>query len=244
MRRKLMVALVVALFFTPYMAVAQCYTIGCRSFSQSIGTAPSIVQSQSFGIGGVSSVAMTSSVTSGNILVAALYAGIPSATVTFTHTKGGAGSMLASATLATDGDTVAVACGTITSSGSDTVSFLVNGTSAGIIGVLYEVANGTCTQDVTAVSSNTGAATSCTSGPMTTSTSNDLLIGACGLDATNTTAVAAGSGWSGGLNAAFNGSFVFMMSEYQIGSSPGSFTATSGTIIPEEQATVLVALKP
>jgi hypothetical protein len=30
-----MVALVVALFFTPYMAVAQCYTIGCRAFSQS-----------------------------------------------------------------------------------------------------------------------------------------------------------------------------------------------------------------
>jgi hypothetical protein len=30
-----MVALVVALLFTPYMAVAQCYTIGCRAFSQS-----------------------------------------------------------------------------------------------------------------------------------------------------------------------------------------------------------------
>jgi hypothetical protein len=30
-----MVALLVALFFTPYMAVAQCYTIGCRSFNQS-----------------------------------------------------------------------------------------------------------------------------------------------------------------------------------------------------------------
>jgi hypothetical protein len=32
-----MVALIVALFFTPYMAVAQCYTIGCRSFTQSSG---------------------------------------------------------------------------------------------------------------------------------------------------------------------------------------------------------------
>jgi hypothetical protein len=32
------VALIVALFFTPYWAVAQCYTIGCRSFSQSTST--------------------------------------------------------------------------------------------------------------------------------------------------------------------------------------------------------------
>jgi hypothetical protein len=35
-----MVALLVALFFTPYMAVAQgCWTIGCRTFSQSTSTA-------------------------------------------------------------------------------------------------------------------------------------------------------------------------------------------------------------
>jgi hypothetical protein len=34
-----MVALIVALFFTPYMAVAQgCWTIGCRTFTQSAGT--------------------------------------------------------------------------------------------------------------------------------------------------------------------------------------------------------------
>jgi hypothetical protein len=210
------------------------------------GSAPSIVQSKSTGTGGsTGSLALTSSVTAGNVLLATIYGGSAASTLTFTDSLGNTATMIASTSLATDDDTVAIACAPVATSGSDTLTFKINGSSGLVLANIYEVHNstGACTQDVTAVHLNTTGATACNSGSMTTSTANDLLIGAGGLDGTQTTTIAAGSGWSGGLNAGNTG-HPLLLGEYQIATSPGSFTATSGTIASEEQATVMVALKP
>jgi hypothetical protein len=237
-----MVALIVALFFTPYWAAAQCYQVGCRTFSQPAAGVPSIVQSQSTGSSGVSTLSLSTAVTAGNILVATIYGGNAGSTLSFTDSFGNTPTVLASAGLATDDDTIAVACAPIATGGTDTLSFTINGSGAAVQAAVYEVANATCTQDVTAVHTNTLSATSCSSGSMTTSTANDFLVGACGLDGTSTSTVAAGSGWTG-LNAG-NGGHTFLLGEYRIGTSPGSFTATSGIIPSQEQGTLLVALKP
>jgi hypothetical protein len=222
------------------------WQIGQRSFvAPSGGSIPTVVQSQSTGSSAaVSGIVLTNPVTPGNVLVVVMNWGPASATLTFTDTFANTPTTLASATLATDDDVETIACAPITASGGiDTVSFQVNGSSGNVFAVVYEVANATCTQDVTAVHANTTSATACNSGSMTTSTANDFLIGVCGLDGTQTAAITAGSGWSGGLNAGTTGHAV-VMSEYRTGTSPGSFTATSGTITSEEQATLLVALKP
>jgi hypothetical protein len=243
-----MVALLVALFFTPYWALAQsgCWTIGCRAFAVPPAAAPSIVQSQSTGTV-ENTLVVTNPITAGNILVAAIYGGAPGDTLSFTDTLGNSASMIASSGLATDQDGLAVACAPITTGGSDIMTFTVNGTQTDVLAVVYEAhtTHGTCTQDVTAVSHNALASTSCNSTAMTTTTANDLVVGVCGLDGTNTSTITAGSGWLGGLNVQLNSpTRPIVMSEYQIGTSPGSFTATSGTFASEEQATLLVALKP
>ncbi len=244
-----MVALLIALFFSPYWALAQsgCWTIGCRPFAVPPAAAPSIVQSKSTG-----SLATfldpDSSLTVGNVLIAVAQAGSPGDTFSFTDTLGNTASMIASGGLATDGDGMEVACAPITNGGTDTLTFTVNGSTSSVLAVVYEAhtTHGTCTLDVAAVSHNTTGSTSCNSGPMTTTTANDLLIAVCGNDATNTATITAGSGWSGGLNAQLNSpTRPALMSEYRIGTSPGSFTATSGAFSGAiEQATVLVALKP
>lgn len=209
------------------------------------GSAPSVVQSISTGSSAaISGIVLTNPVTIGNILVVVMNWGPASATLTFTDTFFNAPTTLASATLATDDDVETIACAPITATGgADTVSFQVNGVSANVFAIVYEVANATCTQDVTAVHTNTTSATACSSGAMTTTTANDFLIAACSLDGTQTAAIAAGSGWSGALNAGNTG-HPLLMGEYRVGTTPGSFTATSGTITSEEQATLLVALKP
>lgn len=187
--------------------------------------------------------------TSGNIAVVAMYAGSNTSTLGITDSLGNTYTALNPAFgLAVDADGVAVFCAPITTGGgTDTLAFTVNGSGSNVWGVLYEfhTTHGTCTTDVTTVKSNTLSATSCNSGPMTTTTANDLLVGACGTDATDTATITTGSGWSGGLNSALSGpTRVVLMSEYQVGTTAGSYTATSGTIPSEEQATVLVAIKP
>jgi hypothetical protein len=70
-----MVALIVALFFTPYMAVAQCYTIGCRSFNQSsVGASWSLLQSPAQECAAGATCAMTiTSTTASSVGTAAAY---------------------------------------------------------------------------------------------------------------------------------------------------------------------------
>jgi hypothetical protein len=241
-----MIKLLSLLLLLPLTASAQ-WQIGQRSFTApSAGGTPSVVQSQSTGAtGSQATLLLSSPVTAGNVLVATIFGGGPTSTFSFIDTFGNTATMLASSGLATDGDGIGIVCAPITTGGTDTLTFIVDGSFAGVWAVVYEVNNATCTQDVTAVHSNTLSATSCSSGPMTTSTANDFLVGVCGLDGTNTATITAGSGWSGGLNAALSGpTRPIVMSEYRIGTSAGSFTATSGTFTSEEQATLLVALKP
>jgi hypothetical protein len=222
---------------------AQIMGVGNRKVMHVASIVPSIVQSKSTGSSGsVTTLALTSPVTAGNVLVGVIYQGL-GATLTFTDTQGSIATSLASVNLATDEDTLTIVCAPITSSGTDTLTFKANGSTGSVLATAYEVHNATCTQDVTAVSHNALASTSCNSGSMTTSTANDLLIGACGIDGTDTAAIMAGSGWTGALNAGNTG-HPLLLSEYQIGTSPGSFTATSATIPSEEQGSLLVALKP
>jgi hypothetical protein len=185
-------------------------------------------------------------VTAGNVLVVTLYSGPASSSLTVTDSLGNTFTTLASANLNTDGDVIAIACAPITTGGSDTLTFLRGGSNLAMGATAYEVhtTHGTCTQDVTAVFSNTTGATACNSGPMTTSTANDFLIAACGMDGSQTTTTAAGSGWSGVLNVGNSGQPSLLVSESRVGTSPGSFTATTGAIVSEEQTTLLVALKP
>lgn len=207
------------------------------------GGVPTVVQSTTTGSSGsATTVTMPGTVAAGNILVAAIYQGIGT-TLSFTDTQGSIAAALGSVNLATDGDTLTIVCAPITSSGADTLAFQVNGATGPALAVVYEVNGAICTQDVTAVHTNTTSVTACSSGAMTTSTANDFLIGNCGMDGTSTATVAAGSGWSGGLNAG-NAGHPLLMSEYRVGTTPGSFTATSGTIPSQEQGTILVALKP
>lgn len=222
---------------------------GGMVFPKGGGAAPTVIQSLSTGTtAATSGLILSSPVTIGNILIVVMYSGPASITLTFTDTFLNTPTALASTTLSTDDDKLTIGCAPITATGgADTVSFFVNGVSANITATIYEVHNstGACTQDVTAVHSNTLSATSCNSGPMTTTTANDLLIGACGLDGTITSgSIAAGTGWSGGLNAGVTAHPAQLMSEYRAGTTAGSYTATSGTIASEEQATLLVALKP
>jgi hypothetical protein len=205
------------------------------------GSTPTFVQGKSSGTANALTVAFSSSVTAGNAIVVGVYSGNGGGqSITFTDSQGNAFTTAASVSLATDDDTIAVGCAIAGSTGSDTITFHTAGGASR--GTAYEFSGVTCTQDVTAKSSNTTGATSCNSGSMTTSTANDLLIGFCGTDGTQTTAIAGGSGWSNVLNAS-NGGSVFLMSESRTATTPGPFTATSGTISVQEQAAVLVAYK-
>jgi hypothetical protein len=204
-------------------------------------TTPTFVQ----GIGSTGSPSTSlnygSTVTAANALYAMAYFGGGSgATITFTDSQSNSWSTVTSASLATDGDTIAIGCAIAGTSGFDEVT-----ANNGVRMVLYEVHGATCTPDVTPVSSNTTGATSCNSGPMTTSTANDLLIGFCGTDGSQTATWTGGSGWSNVFNYS-TGSVVFGLGEIQVGTTPGSYTATSAAFptTSGEQATIIVAFKP
>jgi hypothetical protein len=223
---------------------AQIMGVGNRKVMHtSVGPTPILVQSNTTGTASDTGLGYSSPVTAGHALIATFYSGNgPNQSLTFTDSQGNAWTILKSASLETDGDTVAIGCAIAGSTGADTVSF--NGLGGADRGTIYEYSNATCTQDVTAVSSNTTGVTSCNSGPLTTATANDLLVAACGDDGNQTTAEAAGSGWSNGLNAANAGSY-FLMSETRVATTPGSYTATSAAFTTAmEQASIIVALKP
>lgn len=235
------ILLILALIF-PFAASAQWTLPQHIVHAIAAPVVPSIVQSKSTGTSGSGgTVAFTSPVTVGNVLLAAIYGGSAGSTLTFTDSLGNTATVLASAGLAGDDDAVAIICAPITTGGTDTLTFKVNGSSGLVIATAYEATNATCTQDVTAVHTNTNSVTSCNSGPLTTSTANDLLIGACGSPGT-AAGIPAGSGWTGITGG--NTGASLLLSEYQIGTTPGTFTATSGTFVSEEQASILVALKP
>lgn len=214
----------------------------------SAGTPPSVVQSVNTGLIAQSPTIGINGLTAGNVLITVQYWGSGSAGILdFTDSLGNTSTRLASAALAVDGDTMAIICAPITTGGNDIISFRESSTIVTMRAVVYEVHNstGTCVQDAAPVSSNpVGHVTSCNSGSITTTTPNDLLIVACGGDGTSTSAIPAGVGWSGGANTGNGGTQFIQMSEWQIATTPGPYTGTSGTIASQETSALTVALKP
>lgn len=208
---------------------------------------PSVVNTFNTGLTSTTTtLTLSSAITAGNVLVTVQYwGGGNGGVLNFTDSLGNTGTTLKSEDLIVDGDTVAVACAPITTGGSgDVVTFTQSGTASAQRATVYEVHNTTCTQDVTAVSANpAGHVTACNSTALTTATANDFLVGACGGDGTSTSSIPAGSGWSGGTNTGNGGTQFILMSEWQIATTPGPFTATSGTIASQETAAICVALK-
>lgn len=211
-------------------------------------TPPTFVQSCNTGIAGEATTCALSGVTAGDALYTTQYNGGGSAlSLTTTDSQSNTYTIPSFTAhtaqgLASDGDTIAVTCAIAGSSGSDTVTFKSSGVASPVFGAVYEVSNSSCGIDV-AVSSNALTATSCNSGPLTTTVANDFLIGACGLG-TPQGPFAAGSGWSHGLNGGGNSSDLDLLSEIQIATSTGSYTATSGALTSTEQATIEVAFIP
>ncbi|HUN85120.1 MAG TPA: Ig-like domain repeat protein [Terracidiphilus sp.] len=206
---------------------------------------PTYVQSRSTPSGsGASTLAYSSNVTAGNALYAVVFWGSGTgAALSFTDSQSNTWTLSKSASLMTDGDTIGIGCTVAGSSGSDSVTFLVNGTATSIFGAIYEVKNATCTQDVAAVSSDTTGQTTCSSGALTTSTANDLLVGMCGLQNPQSS-FSAGSGWSNTQTfSSLNG--IDGLGELRVATSPGSYTATTGSYTPAgEQGSIEVAFKP
>jgi hypothetical protein len=235
----------VALLLLAASCSAQIIGVGNRKVMHTSGggTTPTFVQSQSTGTSSATSVAFSSSVTAGHAIIATFYSGNgANSTLSFTDSQGNTFAILKSASLETDGDTLAIGCAIAGSTGADTVSF--GGPGGADRGTIYEYSNTTCTQDVTAVGSNTTGATTCNSGALTTATANDLLVAICGDDGSQTTAEAAGSGWSNVLNAANAGAY-FLMSETRVATTTGSYTGTSAALTTAmEQTSIIVALKP
>jgi hypothetical protein len=208
------------------------------------GNTPTFVQSKSSGTSNASTLAFTSSVTAGHAIIVGYYTGSGlGQTIVFTDSQPNTFTTLKSAGLSTDQDTIAIGCAIAGSTGSDTISFSVNGSGTFGREVAYEYSGTTCTQDVTAVSLNTQAAASCNSGALTTTTANDLLVAICADDGGQATPMTAGSGWSNAQSAA-NAGFYFIMSETQLATTPSSYTGTSGALTTAmEQGSILVALK-
>lgn len=159
-------------------AVALLVSLACiSSYAQN---APAYVQGNATPNGGASTLAYSSNVTAGDALYAMLYYNPTGPTLAFSDSQDNSWITSKTGVLATNQDMVVVGCAVAGSNGSDTGTFLANGAATSVEGVIYEVRNATCAQDVTAVLSDMNAQASCNSGSLTTSIANDLLIGMCG----------------------------------------------------------------
>jgi hypothetical protein len=213
--------------------------VGSATYSIGVPQVPTFVQSQATN-GGASTLAFASNVTAGDALYVIYYWG---ASRTFADSQSNTWTTSKTGALVDDGDTIGVGCAIAGSSGPDTVTFLANGAPASVLGVIYEVKNATCAQDVAAVTTDTLAQASCNSGALTTATANDLLVGMCGL-ATPQPSFSAGSGWSDGTTFSSNNG-IDGVAELQVATLPGSYTMTSGTYSPAgEQGAIEIAFLP
>ena len=206
---------------------------------------PAYIQSNTTGTANAAStLAFSSNAISGNALYAVMFDNSGSGhSLSFTDSQGNSWTTTATVSLSSDGDTIAVGCAIAGSTGANTVTFKVNGSAAAIYGSIYEFSGASCTPDGSPVSVNTQNAASCTSGALSTSIHNDLLVGFCGTASAFNSPFGAGTGWSHLLNFGKNG-FDHAMSEVQIASTIGSYTATSASFSSSsEQATIEVAFK-
>jgi hypothetical protein len=161
---------------------------------------------QAVGVNCASSTTCTKTITphKGNVLVGIGWCGFSSScTNTFSDNGGGSWTSMFTQAISTDGDNTAEACSVAATSSSMTIT-LTTGSATSQRFIVSEVANASCTFDVT--SSPTGghnqfngtcaSPSTCSSGNLTTTTDFDLLIGTY-VDADHPKAnVTAGSGWT------------------------------------------------
>lgn len=209
--------------------------------------APGFVQSKTSNgnIVGSTGIAFTSNVVAGDVLLAYNYDGNGTGqTIVFSDSQVNTWTTNLSGSLTTDGDTNAIGCAIAGSSAADTVKFTVNGSGAATARlILYEFSGGTCTTDGTnSVHSGTAGQTSYSSGQITTTIDNDILISSGGLDTSNTFTL--GSGWSNlvGINPGGGGNFG--STETQIGTVHGNYTGTMTFTSANESIGLIVAYKP
>jgi len=167
----------------------QAVTIGFR------GLGPAFIQANGIdGVAGSTGLAFSANVTNGDAIYAGLFdGGASSQTIAFSDTMGNTWNVVTASGMAssgytvnaaTDGDTLALGCAVVSAAtGGDTVKFTVggSGTPTGVL-LIYEVSGATCTLDTT-TSPSGGFTTSdasftnpITSGSITTTTNNDLML--------------------------------------------------------------------
>jgi hypothetical protein len=213
-----------------------------KGASSALPLIPTVIQTAR--VNGGSTLAYTFNVKSGTILLVAMRSGSGiNRTLTATDSQGNSFTTLKSVNLATDGDTAALACAPSGTAGVDTVTFKDNGVTTSMAVSMYEVQNGSCTQDATATSSNTTGATQCGTGTLgiTTVTNNDFVVQLCATKTIDGTWVPA-AGWY-----RQTGSFDTQNGNINLSSqalyTAGTVTAGDTFGATDEQATILVALK-
>jgi hypothetical protein len=159
------------------------------------GASPAFVQANgTYGVAGSTGLAFSGNVTQGDVIYAWLFSGGgTSQAIAFSDTMGNTWNVVTASGMApsgytvnaaTDGDTLAAGCATVTAAtGADTVNFTVAGSSSATAALLiYEVSGGTCTLDTTTspaggvTTSDASFTSPVTSGSITTTTNNDLML--------------------------------------------------------------------
>jgi len=216
-----------------------------------VSVVPAFVQSNGgFGMAGSTGLAYSGSVTHGNALYVLLFDGNSAGdTLAFSDSEGNSWSTIATRNLNGDGDTMGIGCALVSAStGADTVKWTINGSGAPTANnvSIYEVSNSTCTTDTTSVTDNNtggpGTSVPCSVGPITTVTTNDLLLTACG--GSHNGSWALGSGWS--HLQSDNGASSAEELEMQVGTTASGYTGTSTETIGSntwEYAGIIVAFK-
>lgn len=218
----------VALIFASIPAFAQMFPApGPNSPYAHSGIVPAFVQGNvtSGNVNGTTGLAFLSNVTAGDTVHIFMFDG-SGAGNTEAFNDSGTNSYHTDVTvsLTTDGDTTALGCAIIGASGALTVKWTVNSSTAiGVRVMMYEISGDTCTLQ-TSKTGHTLGSSPCSSGSITTSFTNDSLIGTCGTDTQNT--YTAGSGWTN-LIACAGASDKFAAMEFQVGTTIGSYTATT-----------------
>ena len=179
-----------------------------------------------------------SNVNAGDALYAMFFYRSAGPVLSFSDSKGNSWTTIKTGTLATSQETIAVGCAIAGSSGSDAISFLVNGTATQVDGSWYEVRDSTCTLDVAAAFTDTNAQTTCNSGPMTTHTPNDLLVGTCGLQNLQSNIYRCDP-WTDAFLWPTTASGTDGGSALQFTTTPGTYTLCSVPFgVPTEQGTI------
>jgi len=184
-----------AIWPSAHLAICLVFCLLAFAASARGAATPAFVQANgAYNVAGSTGVAFTSNVTNGHVIYAALYDGnAASDTLAFTDTMGNTFKVLTSSGMAssgytvnaaTDGDTLAIGCAAVTAAtGADTVKFTIggSGTALGAL-IVYEVSGSTCTLDTTSspsggfTTSDTTFTSPVTSGSITTTTNNDLML--------------------------------------------------------------------